>query len=154
MIFSLREEPPASRRSLLTVIVKRDALRRIRIAAAAALVAGLGVFPSADASDPSSHDVAAPTHAGGTVRVEWTGVIPPGANTSSSCVDALAADSHEINMSIADGLFAHFIVRAEFKISWSGPTDGIITVEPPKGSPVSSDTGSVDADESVKLINP
>src|SRR5207247_2112495 len=101
----------------------------------------LGVFPSAHASDPSSQDVAAPTYAGGRIRVEWTGVIPPGANTSSSCVDALAVDNHEINMSIAGGLYAHFIVRAEFTISWDGPTDGILTVAPPKGSPVSSDTG-------------
>jgi amidase len=112
------------------------------------------VAPPAPASEPSSQDVTVPSHAGRTVRVEWTGVIPPGANTSSSCVDALAADHHSIRLTVPAGLYTHLLARAAFAITWSGPTDGIITVVTPDGSAISGDGGFVDADETVKLLNP
>jgi amidase len=123
-------------------------------AAAVVLAALTGMFPAL-ASEPPSHDVTAPSNSGAKVRVEWTGAMPPGANTGNTCVGSVAADEHAINLTVPDGLYATGLsVRATFAISWSGPTDGIITVMDPSGSAVSGDNGFVDADEFVKLVNP
>ncbi|HEX9694724.1 MAG TPA: amidase family protein [Actinomycetota bacterium] len=128
--------------------------RRLPAGAGMALLVALAMVVPAAGSDPPSHAVTVPAAGGGSVRVEWTGVIPPGANTSSSCGDATQADEHSIELSVPAGLYDRLAVSARFAIAFDGATDQIVTVVTPDGAEISGDNGFVDADEFVQLLNP
>jgi hypothetical protein len=109
--------------------------RTLLLAAVAAIV----IAGSTSASTPPSHTVAAPPPPG-TVKVTWTGTIPPGAGPTSSCNAATPGDSHDIDLQVPPGLYDNATSQATFKISWQGSgNDEILTVNGPDGEVGSSD---------------
>jgi amidase len=125
-----------------------------RIAGVGALLIVLGTLAPARASDPPSHNVTAPSEAGRRTTIQWSGVILPGSNPTSSCTNAVLPDRHTIHLTVPPGLYKTFAIRAAFTITWDGPVDGIITVKTPSGSALNGDNGFVSTPESVKLVNP
>jgi hypothetical protein len=125
----------------------------------AVLLAFAAVAPAAlvsIASDPTSHDVAAPTGVGQVVEVTWTGISPPGANGTSACTVPGAdptEDHHTINLSVPAGTYDDIDVEASFEITWDpeAGADLILTVEHAGGAQ-SQDGG--DPRESVVIMNP
>ena len=114
-------------------------MRRTLLLAALAAVIFAG---STSASTPPSQTVTAPAPPG-TVKVSWTGTIPPGAGPTSSCNAATPGDSHEISLHVPPGLYDGAASQATFKISWQGSgNDEILTVNGPDGSELGSSDGS------------
>jgi hypothetical protein len=100
-------------------------------------------------------DVTVPTTAGQTATVTWQGTTLPGANPGSDCSGAaLGADTHIISIAVPTGAYASVSVLATATISFSGPTDMIVTIVRPDGSSVSGDAGFVGAAESTSISNP
>lgn len=119
------------------------------LVAAAVALSGLPTL----GSEPSSQAVAVPASEGQVVSVTWNGTIPPGA-LGSPCAQGARSDSHTIDLTVPDGLYASLAVTARFSISFDGPTDQAMTVVTPGPSSVDADNGFVDADEFVQVLNP
>ena len=100
--------------------------------------------------------LAVPTTPGQSVSVTWQGTILPGANTSSECgqLTDVGASSHVVTLSVPDGLYDTVTVTAVATITYSGPTDVIVTMIDAGGETQSGDNGFVDTDESASLTNP
>lgn len=83
------------------------------------------------ASEPASHEVTVPTVAGDTVVVEWTGTALAGSSGSGNmCPPAGPDDSHDIILSVPEGLYDSVNVSAHFHIEWEpGEPDpaGLVT---------------------------
>ena len=107
--------------------------RSVLTLAAAAVIASIALAGPTSASEPPSHTVAAPA-APGTVKVTWTGTIPPGVGPTSSCNAATPGDSHDIELQVPDGLYNAATSQASFKISWEeSNNDEVLTVNGPDG---------------------
>ena len=105
------------------------------------------------ASEPASQQVTVPTKAGDTVTREWSGLIPPGANTSGDCADP--ADHHEITIDVPAGTYDGKRVQGTVTVNYDGPTNDVkLTIVMPDGSTSTGDAGFVDTDESRGLSNP
>ncbi|MGH3443430.1 MAG: sialidase family protein, partial [Nitriliruptorales bacterium] len=127
--------------------------RMLSLIGAIALVLGFAA-PSL-ASDPEAHEASVPTAVGKEVTLEWTGTIPPGANSSSECSDDALSDRHTIELSVPSGLYSRVRVAMEATIAYDGPaTDVIVTLVLPDGTQLSGDSGFVDTDETVATQNP
>ena len=110
------------------------------------------------ASDPPSSDVTAPQQDGAEVTTTWTGLIAPGAESSSDCSAAPTADAHTVQLTVPDGTYDAVDIRLTASITASGPsapaTDVIATIIAPDGSVTNADAGFVGAAETVALSNP
>jgi len=103
----------------------------------------------------AQEQVTVPATAGQTATVTWQGTTLPGANPGSDCSGtALGADSHAIDIAVPPGTYDSVSVLATASVSFSGPTDLIVTIVRPDGSAVSGDAGFVGAAESVSISNP
>lgn len=124
------------------------------VALAALLLATVPVM----ASDPPSHEVTAPTTDGETVTVEWTGLVPPGAELDSDCTGSAVADPHTIALTVPEGTYDTVNVRMTATVTPTGPnapaSDVIVTLVLPDGTSQSGDSGFVGAAESTGLSNP
>ncbi|MGB8652740.1 MAG: hypothetical protein WCD35_18990 [Mycobacteriales bacterium] len=126
------------------------------LAAAGLLTTGAVVLPAL-ASTPSSQTLTAPTVAGRSATVRWTGTIPAGSNPQSTCAVTGTDDQHAVRLVVPAGAVS-LNRRVAFAITWS-PTgaetvhDEVLTVLGPDGSDVGdSDGGSTT--ETVVLDNP
>lgn len=132
-------------------------MRRTLVLLAACLWMMAALLP-AIASEPPAHEVTVPTEPGQTVEVSWTGVIAPGAETSSDCADNPTADPHDIDLSVASGTYEEVRASMQATVTATGPsadaTDVIVTLVAPDGTTTSGDSGFVGTAESVTVGNP
>jgi hypothetical protein len=99
----------------------------------------------AGASTPATSSVTVPSTAGQTVTDTWTGMIPPGANATSSCSGfEVVSDQHVVMINVPAGTYDTIDAKFKFTITWADATfDEILTVLDPQGDEVgSSDGGS------------
>jgi len=83
-----------------------------------AIVLGLMATASVVASTPASHDVTAPTVAGQSVTVTWTGSVPPAPVGAGGFCDPLVSDGHTINLTVPPGTYTNVNISAVFHIEW------------------------------------
>ncbi|TJY58842.1 hypothetical protein E4T66_14670 [Sinimarinibacterium sp. CAU 1509] len=123
-------------------------------------ILGLAVFPVL-ASDPASQDVTVPSVGGEPVVVEWTGTALPGVSgITNACIAGGPDDSHDINLTVPEGLGADARINLDFHIEWdAGTTVGIVT-DPDlvlsvarDGTVLGSSDGSA-PEENVSVVNP
>jgi len=118
------------------------------------LIAVVSVY----ASTPASNDVTAPTVAGQSVTVTWTGSVVPGSAGAAGSCPAAVSDGHVINLTIPAGAYDNVNLRAVFRIEWdetppgSGVPDLALQVLEGTTSRGFSDGGS--PSESITLENP
>jgi hypothetical protein len=100
------------------------------------------------ASDPPTSMITVPSTNGQTVKVTWTGTIPPLVNGTSNCADLAdtpAVDQHVPTIDVPAGAYNTVQAKFTFNIKWDGDAgnDEILTVLNPDGSELgSSDGGS------------
>ena len=136
---------------------------RLSVCHSACAAVVLLLSPSVFASTPASQDVTvAPTP--GTTVYNWTGTAPapPGGAATNSCdTDPSGAtnDVETVKLTVPDGLYQGFAVRATFKIHWQQTTttpqdlpDLVLTIQK-DGTTVGSSDTSTDT-ESVGIANP
>ncbi len=124
------------------------------VALAAPAVPGGG--STAQASEPGSSSLTAPTSAGSSPVETWTGSIPPGPNPNSDCstLPASQSDPHKIAITVPTGAYENLEATLTVSITFkSSVNDEILTLLGPDGKAVgSSDTS--DATETVSLLDP
>ncbi|MFN2540062.1 MAG: hypothetical protein ABR549_18180, partial [Mycobacteriales bacterium] len=114
---------------------------------AAAILLGAGIVSIATASTPSNQTLTAPTAAGTTTKVTWTGTIPVGSNPQSACTVPGTDDQHGIAIRIPSAAAA-LKLTLSVKIAWTPPvtetvSDEILTLLAPDGTDIDdSDGGS------------
>src|SRR5437868_10330476 len=96
------------------------------------------VAPASQAQD----SITVPTTVGQTVTLTWQGTVLPGANPTSDCTGAgaVAADVHEVDLSVPAGAYDQVTVRATATIEFTGNSDLILSIALPDGTSVSSDS--------------
>ncbi|MCU1623853.1 MAG: hypothetical protein JWL79_2698 [Frankiales bacterium] len=120
--------------------------RSLALIAAVALLGGVTVSV-ATASSPPSQTLTAPTVAGRTTSVAWTGTIPVGSNPQSACTVPGTDDQHALAIRVPAAAAA-LKLALSVKIAWtpSGSetvSDQVLTLLAPDGSDVGdSDGGS------------
>jgi hypothetical protein len=104
------------------------------------------VSGTATGSTPPTSSVTVPSAAGQTVTDNWTGMIPPGVNATSSCAGFEAlSDQHVVTINVPPGTYDTIDATFRFSITWADASnnDEILTVLDPNGDEVgSSDGGS------------
>ena len=127
------------------------------------LLAGL-IFGTtgAFASDPASHELTAPSVAGDSITVSWTGTALAGASGAANSCTQGTDDSHDIILAVPEGLYDDLSVQAAFHIEWTpGAPDPTGTVNDPDlvltvvqdGTELGSSDGS-SPEENVTITNP
>lgn len=128
------------------------------LSASAALLMSV---PVAQASEPPSQDVTAPTNIGDTLVVEWTGTALAGASgaATNACTQG-TDDSHDIVLALPDDYYDGRSLIADFHIEWPVGTnvgivtdpDLVLTVFQDGAALGSSDGGS--PEENVRVVDP
>lgn len=131
--------------------------RALAIASCLLLPAG------APAAVPAAQSVTVPTQPGQNVTVQWTGIVPAGANPTSACTLPLGGvdeDRHAVTLAVPAGTYDAVDVTADFVISWSEGTDLLLLTDPDliltverNGAAIDSSDGGQPS-EKVALTNP
>jgi hypothetical protein len=100
------------------------------------------------ASSPPTSSITVPSTSGQTVKVTWTGSIPPLVNATSDCTnfaDTPVVDQHLPTINVPAGVYNSVKAKFTFNIKWdaNAGNDEILTVLKPDGSSLgSSDSGN------------